>query len=60
MGEVIYLREHRKKRSRLDKAVQSAANRLRHGSAKADKERVKKESDRAERDLDGKKRDDRE
>jgi len=57
MGEIINLREQRKHRRRAEKEAQAAANRVRHGRSKADRNAGGKEKDSVRRDLDGKRLD---
>lgn len=58
MGDVINLREARKRRERADKDRQAAENRVRFGRTKAEKTQVRREEERRLHDLDGKRRDD--
>ncbi len=55
MGEVINLNRFRKARARSQEAKQADENRTRYGRTKEDKRRGKAESDRASKELDGKK-----
>ena len=57
MAEVINLRLARKAKDRAEKARQADANRAKFGQAKADREARQAETERATRELDGKKRD---
>lgn len=54
MGEVINLREVRKRRDRAAREVEAAANRSRFGRTKADRVKEDDAAERARRDLDGK------
>ncbi len=54
MGEVINLREVRKRRDRAAREVEAAANRSRFGRTKADRLKDDEAAERARRDLDGK------
>jgi Spy/CpxP family protein refolding chaperone len=56
MGDVVNLNQFRKERERRRNAVQAAVNRERFGRNKAEKERERDEITRAERMLDGAKR----
>lgn len=56
MGDVINLRQARKAQARDEKTALAAANRAKHGLSKADKQRNRSETARAERALDGMKR----
>lgn len=58
MGEVINLRQERKRRMRLEKEAQASCNRAKTGKSKIDAERARMEAERLARDLDGKKRGD--
>ena len=59
MGDVINLNKARKAKRRAEEQVQAAANRVRFGRTKVEREAEAKVADKAERDLDGTKRDDR-
>lgn len=56
MGDVINLREVRKRRERADKDRQAAENRVRFGRTKAEKTQIRREEERRLQDLDGKRR----
>lgn len=56
MGEVINLRGQRKAKARTAKEKQAAQNRAVHGQTKAEKQKKKKETERAAKLLDGHKR----
>lgn len=56
MAELINLNKVRKARERAQAKAQAAENRVKHGRGKDEKAVSKLESDRAQRDLDGKKR----
>jgi hypothetical protein len=58
MGELINLRQVRKRRDRAAREAEAAANRTRFGRTKADKRAETDAADRARRDLDGKRLDD--
>lgn len=58
MGDVINLRSARKAKARATAAAQAAENRVRFGRAKAEKQADAAERTRAERLLDGAKRED--
>lgn len=57
MAEVINLRMARKAKDRAEKARRADANRAKFGQAKADRKARRAETDRATRELDGKKLD---
>jgi hypothetical protein len=57
MAEVINLRMARKAKARADGARQAEANRALHGQTRAERTRLRAEADRAERQLDGARRD---
>lgn len=54
MGELINLREVRKRRDRAAREVEAAANRSRFGRTKADRAKEDTAAERARHDLDGK------
>lgn len=56
MAEVINLRQARKAKARGEAKVQAAANRARHGRTKAQREREAMDTARAERQIEGAKR----
>jgi hypothetical protein len=58
MAEVINLRVARKARARRDAAEVAAQNRARHGQTRTEREAQACETERAARDLAGKRRDD--
>jgi len=58
MAEVINLRLARKARARASAADLAAQNRARHGQSRADRASLAAETERAARDLAGKRRDD--
>ena len=58
MGDVVNLRDYRKKRDRKDKTKQAAVNREKFGRPKTDVERSRREQERSDADLDGKRLDD--
>ncbi len=57
MAEIVNLRQFRKQRRRRDAEATAAGNRARHGSTKAEREKLKRESEKAAKDLDGKRLD---
>lgn len=59
MGEVVNLRQARKARARGEAQARAAANRVAFGRTRAEKAADMAELDRADRILDGAKRDDR-
>lgn len=58
MGDVINLRSARKAKARATAATQAAANRAKFGRTKAEKTADAQEKNRAERLLDGARRED--
>lgn len=58
MAEIINLNRARKAKLKDEAEKQAAENRVKFGRTKAEKRRDQAESDRAARELDGKKRDD--
>ena len=56
MGELVNLRRARKQRRREQDDATAAANRLAHGVGKAAKREVREERERAERALEGHRR----
>ena len=54
MAEVINLRMARKAKARLEAGKAAAENRARHGQTKAEKARLKAETERAAQELKGK------
>ncbi|MFD2646411.1 DUF4169 family protein [Devosia albogilva] len=58
MADIINLRTVRKQKARADKAVTAEQNRRLHGRSKADKQLDAAEKARAERQIEGHKRDD--
>lgn len=55
-GEVVNLRQVRKRKSRAEKDAQAQRNRAEFGRTKTDKTIAEAEQARRERDLDGKRR----
>lgn len=53
MSEIINLRQKRKDKARVEKDKQAEQNRRLHGRTKAEKQKQKLETDRAERHLSG-------
>ena len=58
MGEVVNLNRVRKDRAKAEKTAGAAANRAAHGRPKAERKKTETERARAERLLDGAKRED--
>lgn len=58
MGDVINLRQERKRRKRSAKEAQASENRVKFGLTKGEKAKNKLESDRAEQRLDDHRKDD--
>ncbi|KUM28042.1 hypothetical protein AU467_14150 [Mesorhizobium loti] len=56
MGEVVNLRQARKQKARIEKERLAGANRALHGRSKAERERDRLTSDRAEKFMDGHRR----
>ena len=57
MGDVVNLRQFRKRRARQDKADKAAANRRKHGRTKTEVESEVQRREREERSLDDKRLD---
>jgi hypothetical protein len=57
MAEIINLNKARKAKARVEKAAKAVENRVRFGRTKAKKAADRAEGARADRDLDGAKRD---
>ncbi|HWI27064.1 MAG TPA: DUF4169 family protein [Stellaceae bacterium] len=57
MAEVVNLRQFRKQRQRREAEKTAETNRARHGSSKAEREKLRRESEKASKDLDGKRLD---
>lgn len=58
MGDVINLRQHRKRKAREDRAAAAAENRSKFGRSKAEKAEARAVVDLEARRLDGHRRDD--
>ena len=58
MGEVVNLNQARKIKARADDKARAAANRAAHGRTAAEKKTARTERERAERHIDGHKRED--
>ena len=58
MGDVVNLRQFRKRRARQDKADKAAENRRKHGRAKSEVETEVRRREREEKRLDDKRLDD--
>ncbi|WP_084620081.1 DUF4169 family protein [Devosia chinhatensis] len=58
MGEIVNLRMARKQKVRSAKEVEAEANRLKFGRSKAEKRLLLAETNRAEKHIDGHKRED--
>lgn len=58
MGDVVNLNKARKARDKVKAGEQARENRARFGRDKAEKSKAKLEAERAERTLDGAKRED--
>lgn len=57
-AEVVNLRRLRKARLRQDQDIAAAANRVKHGRTQAERERQTSEAERADKLLDGHRRED--
>ena len=57
MADVVNLNQYRKRRRRRDDDKAAAANRARHGRSKAEREKLRRESDKAAKELDNKRLD---
>jgi hypothetical protein len=57
MGDVVNLNRFRKVRAREIEERRAGANRLRFGQRKDERERTKRDSEKAEKDLDNKRLD---
>lgn len=57
MADIVNLRQVRKQKARADKAAQADQNRIVFGRTKAEKLKQSADKAKAERDLDGHKRD---
>ncbi|MGB7655129.1 MAG: DUF4169 family protein [Novosphingobium sp.] len=58
MADVINLRLARKTKARMEADKTAAANPVKHGQTKAERERIKAEAERAARELAGKRLED--
>ena len=58
MGEVVNLRQARKRKARAERERTAEANRLKHGQPKSQKDRTRLEEDRARRAHEAHRRDD--
>ena len=58
MAEIVNLRMRRKQEKRRRDGDTATANRLAHGIGKAERESIKRNRDKADRDLDRHRRDD--
>lgn len=56
MGEIVNLNQARKARDKADRKRQAGINRVAHGRTKAEKSLARIETERAERTLDGSRR----
>ena len=56
MTEIVNLKRHRKRLARAEEEQKAAENRRRFGRTKAEREREEAEDDRAQRHIDGHKR----
>lgn len=58
MGDVVNLNRYRKAQARVQREKQAEENRIRFGRPKGETSARRKEQEREQRDLDGKKRED--
>lgn len=58
MGDVVNLNRYRKAQARAERERQAEENRVRFGRPKAETQARRRDEERAQRDLDGKKRED--
>lgn len=58
MGEIVSLKLHRKRKQRAAKEDQAAENRARFGRAKDERDLSRAQAEKADKDLDGHKRED--
>ena len=56
MSEIVNLKRHRKRLARAEEEQKAAENRRRFGRTKSEREREEAEDDRAQRHIDGHKR----
>jgi hypothetical protein len=57
MADVVNLNQYRKRRDRREDDKDAAANRVRHGRTKAERAKLRRESEKAAKDLDDKRLD---
>lgn len=57
MTDLVNLNRFRKAKAKADSKATAAENRVRFGQTKSDQTRIEAEREKAERDLDGSKRD---
>ena len=57
MGEVVNLRTARKRRVRAERETEAERQRAAHGRTRAEREGIEREAQRADRTLDGARRD---
>ncbi len=57
MADVVNLNRYRKRRDRQDAEKTAAANRLRHGRSKAEREKLRRDGEKTAKDLDNKRLD---
>jgi len=58
MGDIVNLNRYRKAQARAEREKQAAENRVRFGRPKAETTAQRREQERTQRDLDGKKHED--
>jgi hypothetical protein len=54
MAEIVNLNRYRKQQARRDAEKEAVANRARTGRTKAERDRLRRESDKAKKELDDK------
>ena len=57
LADIVNLRQFRKQRRRSAEEKTAAANRARHGATKAEREKLRRGSEKAEKELDDKRLD---
>ncbi|HYM32527.1 MAG TPA: DUF4169 family protein [Candidatus Cybelea sp.] len=57
MGDVVNFNQYRKERARLDNKRRANENRIRHGLSKSERALPRRDRERAENDLEGKRLD---
>jgi hypothetical protein len=57
MADIVNLNRYRKRRDRREAVKAAAANRVRHGRAKIDREKERRENEKATKDIEDKRLD---